>query len=274
MYHPYELLYPEKNIPYLGEKYNLDIEKIPIFSQSITNEYSDVLIPNDDDILNILGNKFDSNLCYDWNSKKNIAVFRGSATGCGVTPEDNPRLKVIEIGEENQSLIDAKLIGLNRKLKINNKRIATMIDKNKYPQMNKEYKEKYYLNSYAQSEYKYIIHIQGHVAAFRLTKELSYKSLILKVDSDYKTWYSDKLIGFDPFSDLTNVAFVSHYIIVKKNLSNLVKVIKWCIANDNLCKTIAENGYNFWEKYLKTNDYMFNYMQNKLKKYSIKQNKL
>jgi hypothetical protein len=274
MYHPYDRLYPKGKVPYLGDKYEINTDIVPIFSQSITDEYDDILIPNDDDIVNIIGNKYEENLCHDWHLKKNVAVFRGSATGCGVTPEDNQRLKLIDIAIEYQALIDAKLISLNRKLKINSKGVAVMIDKNNYPNMNKEYKEKYFLNSKAQSEYKYIIHVKGHVSAFRLSRELSYKSLILKVSTDFKTWYSDKLIGCNPLIDPIEHILNSHYVNIKKDLSNLIKVINWCKENDGLCKKIAENSYKFWELYLKNKGFMFNYMQNKLKKYSNKQVKM
>lgn len=274
MYHPYERLYPKEKVPYLGDKYKIDMNVIPIFSQSVTDEHDDIMIPNDDDIVNVIENKYENNMCHDWNLKKNIAVFRGSATGPGVTPEDNPRLKVVEIAQEHQTLIDAKLTSLNRKLKINNKGIAVMIDKSKYPNINKEYKEKHFLDGKAQSEYKYIIHIKGHVAAFRLTRELSYKSLILKVSTNFKTWYSDKLIGCNPIIDPIEHILKSHYINIKEDLSNLIKVLNWCKENDDICKKIAENGYKFWETHLKTKTYMFNYMQNKLKKYSNEQVKM
>lgn len=271
MYHPYDRLYPKGKVPYLGDKFNLNTSVVPIFSQSITDEYDDTLIPNDDDIINIIGNRFENDINHDWISKKSMAVFRGSATGCGVTPNDNPRLKLIEIANENQSLIDAKLTGLNRKLKINCDGIAVYIDKNKYQYVNKSYREKYFLDGKGISEYKYIIHVQGHVAAFRLTKELSYKSLILKVNSKYRTWYSDKLVGCNPFVDTNDKIITSHYINIKEDLSNLVKIINWCKENDDICKIISENGYKFWKEHLSNTTYMFNYMQKKLKNFSYVQ---
>jgi hypothetical protein len=273
MKHPYDRLYPKNKVPFLGNEYKLDTSLIPIFSQSITDDYSDTLIPNDDDILSILQTPVSYNK-FEWNYKKRIAVFRGSATGCGVTPKNNQRLKLIEISIENQTLIDAKLTGLNRKLKVNEDGVAEMIDKSKYHHINKEYKQKYFMTSEQQTEYKYIIHVQGHVAAFRLTKELSYKSLILKVKSDYKTWYSEKLIGFNPLVDDVELSKYSHFINVSSDLSDLVEIVQWCINNDNICEKIAENSYNFWLKYLSNSNYMFNYMQRTLNKFSKKQEQI
>ncbi len=272
MYHPYDRLYKGTNVPYLGKKYPLDLTKVPIFSQSITNEYADILIPNDDDIVEIL-KKEDRTIGFehDWTRKKSIALFRGSATGCGTLPSNNPRLKLIEIAENNKQFIDAKLTGLNRKLKVDEKGYTVMIDQKKYPIMNKEYREKYYMSHSKQSEYKYIIHVQGHVAAFRLTRELSYKSLIIKVDSEYSTWYSNKLTGYRPGDDPEGVLVTAHYVRVKHDLSNLIDVIKWCILNDSMCRNIAERGYKFWKTHLETPTYMINYMEQILRQYSVSQ---
>ena len=33
----------------------------------------------------------------DWDTKMPIAVFRGGTTGCGTTPETNPRLKIAQM---------------------------------------------------------------------------------------------------------------------------------------------------------------------------------
>ncbi len=271
-YHPYDRLYKNAKLPYIGKKYPLDMTKIPIFSQSITNEYADILIPNDDDIVEILKKEDRTNgFEHDWNHKKSIALFRGSATGFGTTVDNNPRLKLIEIAENNQQFIDAKLTGLNRKLKVDDNGFVCIIDQKKYPIMNKEYREKYFMKPSKQSEYKFIIHIEGHVAAFRLTRELSYKSLIIKVDSDYKTWYSDKLTGYRPDDDPIGILADAHYIRVKHDLSNLIDVIKWCILNDSTCRTIAERGYKFWKTHLDKPTYMMDYMENLLKKYSSAQ---
>ena len=81
-----------------------------------------------------------------------------------------------------------------------------------------------------QSEYKYIIHIDGHVSAFRLSYELSMNSVILLVDSKWKIWFSDMIKPY------------VHYVPVNSDLSNIYDQIKWCKENDEKCKQIAENA--------------------------------
>ena len=80
--------------------------------------------------------------------------------------------------------------------------------------------------------------MDGSVSAFRLGYELSMNSVILKVNSDYKMWYSDLL---EP---------MVHYIPIKKDCSDLVKKIEWCKKNDDKCKKIAQNAVKFYKKYL------------------------
>lgn len=101
-----------------------------------------------------------------------------------------------------------------------------------------------------QSKYKYILNIDGHVSSFRLSNELGYKSVILKVDSKWKLWFSDLLKPG------------VHYIPIKNDLSNLITTIEWCINNDDKCKQIASNAREFYDKYL-SNEGVLNTLQKK-----------
>ena len=102
-----------------------------------------------------------------------------------------------------------------------------------------------------QTNYKYIIHVDGHVSAYRLSKELSSYSTILKVDSlyDYKLWFSDYLKKN------------KHYIPIKKDLSNLEETILWCKKNDNKCKKISLNSIELYNKIM-NKDFVFDYFSN------------
>ena len=91
-----------------------------------------------------------------------------------------------------------------------------------------------------QSDYKYLINVDGHVSAFRLSLELSMGCCILMVESaeKWKMWFSDML---EPYI---------HYVPVKADLSDLMDQLNWCKKNDNKCKRIAQNSLNFYNKYL------------------------
>ena len=107
-----------------------------------------------------------------------------------------------------------------------------------------------------QCKHKYILNIDGSVTAYRLALELSYNSCILKVDSEYFTWYSHLLKEYE------------HYIPIKKDLSDLAEKIEWCKNNDEKCKKIAKNAKDFHNKIF-TKKVLLDYLQmmiNEIKK--------
>lgn len=102
-----------------------------------------------------------------------------------------------------------------------------------------------------QSEYKYIVNVDGHVSAFRLSLELSMGCVILLVNSPWKIWYRDLLVEYE------------HYVPVKEDLSDLIDQIKWCRDNDEKCEKIANNARLFFETYLQK-DGVLDYMEKTL----------
>ena len=235
-----------RNHKLVSHNYN---KYLPILSMSKSDNYADVLIPIYEDWTRIRSSADKSaprrdcppvyrhsnaKLNLDWNNKKNIAIFRGSSTGCNVTTETNIRLKLAKISKKHNdsNFLDAGITKWNlRPRKLENEEYLQTSDKDGLDLVKP-------LNLEEQSNYKYIINIEGHVAAFRLSIELSLNSVILLVDSDWKIWYSNML---EPYV---------HYVPVKKDLSNLIDQIKWCRTNDVKCKQIAENAKDFYNKYL------------------------
>jgi len=182
----------------------------------------------------------------DWKTKKNICVFRGSATGCGMTLENNMRLKAAQLSLEHNKILDVGITDWKARPKKYSDGPVQIINPNDF-----QFQKALPLSRSEQSNYKYILNIDGYVSAFRLSSELRMRSVILLVESDYKLWYSQWLVPYE------------HYVPVKKDLSNLIDVIQWCIKHDKDCSKIAENAYTFYEKYL-TKDGIFDYLQSKM----------
>jgi len=250
---PYHHLFDSKNVP-IEKEYQFK-KFCPILSQSITNDYADILIPTNDDWLmnsskiftnncsnSYTFNKFE-NLQLNWKKKKNICVFRGSATGCGMSITNNMRLKAAQISLEYPTLLDAGITDWKPRDKKYSGEPIKIINPNDF-----KFTLVDGLTRQEQSEYKYILNIEGYVSAFRLSSELRMNSVVLLCESDYKMWYSDSLVEYE------------HYVPVKKDLSNLIDQINWCKKNDKKCEKIASNALQFYEKYL-TKDALFDYMQ-------------
>ena len=215
----------------------------PILSMSKTDKYADVLIPTHDDWARISRdkNRWFPRKCNpkevyitDWAKKKNIAVFRGTSTGCGIDASTNKRIKLAQISKKHPDILDAGITKWNlRPRKLQNVKYLDYIKKDQTG-----LKIANFLSGSQQSEYKYIIHVEGHVAAFRLSEELAMGSVLLMVESDWKIWYSKMLIPY------------VHYVPIKSDMSDIIQVIEWCRVNDDKCKTISENATRFYRKYL------------------------
>ena len=170
---------------------------------------------------------------YQWDKKFKKAIFRGSSSGCGTNPDNNQRIRLGRISQIKgmKELMDVGILGTNIRDK---KYINENIDYYDY----KEYKfeNKNRMEFKDQCKYKYIIHVDGHVSAYRLGKELSSGSTILKVDSlfNYKLWFSNHLIPN------------YHYLPIKTDLSNIKSAIESCKKNDETCEKIAENAKNLF----------------------------
>jgi len=217
-------------------KYNFKYH-IPIFSMSGQRGYKDIPMPNYDDIHLIRTGYHIYPWAYyntDWKEKKyNKAVFRGGPTGCGYTSATNMRLKLVEMSYNDSKFyddVDAEIITKN-KYNINSSSIR-FDPKYGIGMLNSNIKPGKPMDMEAQSNYKYIIHIDGNVNAYRLLNTMFTGSLILRVDSEYTSWL-DHLI--------TNQCFVR----IKSDLSNIREVIQWCRDNDEACSQIANNALRF-----------------------------
>ena len=218
---------------------------LPIFNTTGGNDYWDIPIPNFEDKdfiygkkpeLNYSDNNLNEQIEIDWNRKKPTAVFRGSASGCGYDEETNPRIKASilsqilqdkENGEEIRTLLDAGLTSksLNKKY-----RIHRDIRLGYFDFLSTGLKEAGRLNKIQQSQYKYLLYIEGNVAAHRLATDMLMGSVILYVESEYSLWFEHLM--------KENV----HYIKIKADLSDLIEKIMWCRENDDKCREIGKSA--------------------------------
>ena len=250
---PYEDLFDSDNVK-VEKEYQFK-KFAPLFSRSKKDEFADLLLPTEDDWIRISG-KFYTDKCSDgytqfileninmkWKTKKPVCIFRGGATGCGITTETNVRLKAADIAIDYPDILDIGIVDWNARMKKYKGEPIDVIQPNKF-----RFGLKNKINQREKSDYKYILNLDGHVSAFRLSSELGMMSVVLLVDSPYKMWYSDLL---EPYK---------HYVPVKRDLSNLVSQVEWCKENDDECEKIAKNALKLYKEHL-GKEGVFNYLQ-------------
>ena len=206
-------------------------EHLPILSMSGQYGYCDIPIPNYDDIMAINNKNMDySNFIIDWEKKKIIkAVFRGGPSGCGYTKDTNMRVKLAMM---KSKYLDVQLKGNGKTINSKSIRFDPIYGLGMLNTKNIKPATKF-LTMAEQSNYKYIIHIDGNVNAYRLLTTMRTGSLILRVESEYKSWVEHLIFP--------NI----HYIPIKHDLSDLEKKMNWCLENDDKCKIISRKGLEF-----------------------------
>jgi hypothetical protein len=224
------LLRKDGRTPWGEEHPYANKQMIPILGGSGAVGYYDIPIPNYDDIRIVMGyTKLDS---YEtiWEKKKAKAVFRGSPSGCGTSAKTNMRIRLAEM-KIDPNILDA---GITR----DTEGTVRFDPIDGLSVLNTTAKKVGFMNLYEQSKHKYLIHIDGNVAAYRLLQSMLTGSLILKVKGKYTLWVDHILEDG------------VHYVGVKEDLSDLEEKIRWCMEHDKECEKIAKAGFDFVERHL------------------------
>jgi hypothetical protein len=246
------------NTPLLSHNYK---DYCKILSMCSKDGYEDIPIPTWEDWCRVSSkyNKFfpkncrnyNYNFVRDWSKKRCMAVFRGASTGNGINENTNMRIK---ISLSKNKYIDAGITKWNlrpRLNKIGEYTILDTIDNRNLPSKINS------LTPEQQSCYKYIINIDGHSSAFRLSLELSMGSVILFVESEYYLWFKNFMIPY------------VHYIPIKKDLSDIDEKIEWCINNDKECEKIGKNSIEFYNTFLCENS-IYSYLETLINNIPVK----
>ena len=234
---------------------------IPSFSSCVTKDFADFAIPTRDDWDITIGSNKRHRDNFKWKNKIEKAVWRGNGTNCGITINDNQRLKLHQMKDDYKEFMNVGIIGWNPRDKFDKetKKVGLINVSDFKPLVD-------HLDYSQQFQYKYHLNLDGHVAAFRLGYLLSQNILVLQVESDngWYLWYQEKLIPHDIYNNNPNNN-KSHYILVKKDLSNLVEIIKWCRKNDETVKKIVNRATQYFYNNL-TRKYLIKRFESLIKK--------
>lgn len=231
-YEPFHHIWDSKRYPLKSNVYS---EYAPILSQCSEQDFADVAIPTYDDWA--LAREREDGIHFEdsrvgqifqpitWKEKKNMAVFRGTSTGIGTTSENNARMKLVKMCQKFPTLFDVGFTRINYRPRkqYKNPYIQTVEERFKCVEP---------LSLQQQTAYKFIINVEGHTCAFRLSSELVSGSCVLIVDSAWKLWFQPSLVPY------------KHYVPVKNDFSNLITQMRWCLDNDQQCKNIAEESFS------------------------------
>lgn len=238
----------------------------PIISMNSTDHHADIPIPTWEDWSRVAYQEDEKLFSKDfttypavsdlestaWEDKIPTAVFRGASTGRGTTVQNNVRLFFSKMSLRNLKDSDGNLLvdagitkwNLRPRKSFDSPYLSTiLLDEIGIPLSS-------YLSPLQQSKYKYILHLPGHTAAYRLSLEMFYGSVILLYPSSNYLWFFKMLKPW------------VHYIPLSPELSetDLLEKLDWCQKNDKLCKEIASNSRLFAKTYL-TKEGILNYLQ-------------
>ena len=261
---PYDVFFGP-DTPLLSHSYK---KYAPILSMITTDEHADIPIPTWEDWCRVSYGydkrlfakefrTYPSNDDFDaikWEGRIPTAVFRGASTGLGTTIQTNPRLyyswlsSCKKTDDDGILFLDAGITKWNlrpRKASASSFLDTVRIDEFAFGLVPP-------LTPLQQASFKYVLHLPGHSAAYRLSLELCSGSVVLLYPCRYKLWYIDLL---EPYV---------HYVpIDPSDPSDVFIKIKWCKANDEKCKEITRKAREFADKHL-TRTAILDYLQDTL----------
>lgn len=232
---------------------------LPIFSYSGQLGYDDIPLPTYDDLFTIarkedafpdIEKTLGGPVVTTWADKMPKVVFRGGTTGCGIRADTNMRLRVTSpeflATLTHADMMDVGITTITKQYKMDVVHGLGKVD----PATVKVVPP---ISMAEQSKYKYILHVDGNVFAYRFLKSMFTGSLLLRVRSPYFCWADAGLRGYDIKTNAMDSIYDFHYIVVKEDLSDLDEILTWCLANDGKCAQIAAQGFGVAQGLLQSN---------------------
>lgn len=246
---PYDFLFDVRGKPVTEERF---ATLAPVFSFYVGAPFADLALPCSEDWECATGRVFLRG-CSDmftaakraacavpWPEKRDVAFFRGSATGAGVTPDTNQRLHLCALSHEwtrqGADMLDAGITSWNMRDKKEFGKPMTYIKPATLP-----FSLAPFVPLYEQARYKYLVYVQGHCAANRYANLMSLGCVILKVASTCEAsemWYFPLL---RPYVD---------HVPIAADLSDLASQIEWCRAHDSECEAMAAEAQRLHREHL------------------------
>ena len=176
-----------------------------------------------------------------WGERQRLVLWRGSTTG---DPDLNvnsitrlPRYRLCEAATVSglRNLIDAKFTEITQTGTVDG-------SKNLRQRLSDHGMWASYLPYTEFVKYRFLIDIDGNANSWGLFIKLLTGSCVLKVMSNWRQWYYDRM---EPWV---------HFVPVLEDTSNLEQQVGWCLEHDNEAKEIGARGRQFAETILFENE--------------------
>jgi hypothetical protein len=180
-----------------------------------------------------------------WERRQPIAVFRGTATGCGWTVDTNSRLAAAAMTDTDPTLLDVRLTGThNMRFKkfVSDRYVrfhtdAVVADGGQSPD--------YAMPFGDMVKYKYVLDLPGHVAAYRLGGAFGLGAVVIVVPhTTSRVWFYPLL------RHRHNCLLLPAGLAGSKLQQALRLTVRWCQRNDDKCRDIARRGLEMFEQHL------------------------
>lgn len=218
-----------------------------VLSFNTSDKFKDIPIPTFYDFNRMITNIFgiEDFKSMKWTEKEDVFLYRGDSIAYGINTDDEPI---------NSRLLLVKKLKSYKNQDVINAGITVFYTDVPFVKMGDVYYTKENNDLYPDkdldipSKYKFIFVVDGIGHADELSTLMFSGSCLLRVESEYKSWFDELLIPG------------THYISVSKNLDDLEAKMQWCLDNDEECKKIGLNAREFAVKYLSKNS-MCDYFQ-------------
>lgn len=202
-----------------------------VLSFNTSEKFKDIPMPTFPDFQRIIKNQFgiENFRSMKWEDKVTEFLFRGNSL-------NKTRLDLVRKLKDNPLANVGITEFLDHVPHVKNFDISYLKeDKTLYPTKD--------FNILSRSKFIFLVDEIGHPK--ELSMILFSGSCILRVKSQWKAW-------FDPF--------LTHYISIEEDLSDLEEKIQWCLDNDDKCKQMGMEARSFAIKYLSTNG-IYDYLE-------------
>eukprot|EP00056_Hartaetosiga_gracilis_P010463 m.154581 g.154581 ORF g.154581 m.154581 type:complete len:373 (+) comp13318_c0_seq2:86-1204(+) len=215
------------------------LQPLPLFSWCSTDNHFDIVLPTYKMTKGMLQGKdlekvqkvdAEAYGVASWDDKKEVAFFRGR-------PSNEMRVQGMLMSKEHPDMLDIRVTKNqfnyfpDEQAKVDHRNF----EKKYGPKANLQPISSFF-------KYKYLLSIDGTVAAYRLGTLLAGNSVIFKQESDY---YEHFYNGMKPFV---------HYVPINRNLSDLLEKVNYARDHDNEMRRISQNAREFTRKHLRMPD--------------------